>query len=130
MDARPYIGLPWADGGRGPQAYDCYGLIRLVYRQEYGIELPSLTEAYASALERREVAALLGEDRPLWAETVGEPAEGDVVVLRVNGEPAHLGLVVEPGQMLHVRRKAAACLERYDGLRWRNCVEGFLRWAG
>jgi len=134
MDARPYIGLPFADQGRDWNGCDCYGLVYLVYRKEYGIELPSLTGDYSSALERADVAALISEGRPSWAKPVEQPADGDVVVLRRSGEPrgrgSHLGIVLDAGQMLHIHRNTSAVCERYDGLMWRNRVEGYLRWAG
>ena len=27
------IGLPWVAGARGPEAYDCWGLVRLVHQR-------------------------------------------------------------------------------------------------
>lgn len=35
-----YIGAPWQSGGNGPESYDCWGLVRAVYRDIAGIELP------------------------------------------------------------------------------------------
>lgn len=129
MDASKYVGLPWADGGRGPEYFDCYGLVRWVYLYEYGIELPSLSEEYSSALEKEEVSAIVNSE-PWFAEPTNEPKEGDVVVLRVKGESAHIGLVVEPGRMLHTRFNTGSIIESYGGIVWRHRVQGFLRWAG
>jgi cell wall-associated NlpC family hydrolase len=134
INVRRYIGLPFADHGRDWDGCDCYGLVRLVYREEWGIELPSLAGDYASALEREDVAALLSTGRPAWAMPVATPAQGDVVVLRRGGEAkgqgSHLGIVLEPGLMLHIHRHTSAVCERFDGMIWRHRVEGYLRWAG
>ena len=35
-----YLGKPWRNGADGPDAFDCYGLVRAVYRDRYGIEMP------------------------------------------------------------------------------------------
>ena len=35
-----YIGLPYAFGGRDRKGVDCYGLIRLIFENEYQIQLP------------------------------------------------------------------------------------------
>ena len=40
MWANKYVGLPWAWKGRTSEGVDCYGLLRLVYRDERGIALP------------------------------------------------------------------------------------------
>lgn len=55
MDARKYLGIPFQDKGCGFEGCDCYGLVRLVYREELGIELPCLGDAYSTAYARGEV---------------------------------------------------------------------------
>jgi len=129
MNTRPYIGLPFADQGRGPDAWDCWGLIRHVYWHEYGIELPSYTECYGSALEHAEVTALIEYGRANW-RVVTDPTEGDLVILRLHGDPWHVGLVVAPGRMLHIHRRTASVVEAFNGMIWRNRVQEFLRWDG
>lgn len=38
--AAKYIGKPWRPAARGPEAFDCWGLVMAVYRECLGIELP------------------------------------------------------------------------------------------
>jgi cell wall-associated NlpC family hydrolase len=136
MNTDKYVGIPFRDHGRDWDGCDCYGLIRLVYWHEFGIPLPSLDDEYATALERKEAAGLLGEGGPTWAGHVETPGTGDVVRLRRQGEPrgggTHLGLIVDPIQcrMLHVHNHASSVIERYDGLAWRHRVDGYLKWVG
>lgn len=35
-----YLGLPWRNGARGPDAFDCWGLVWWVYLKELNIKLP------------------------------------------------------------------------------------------
>lgn len=99
-----YVGLPYVDGGRGPQAVDCWGLIVLIYRERLGIELPSYGEISAADLLRiaRAIASGSGiEDG--WAP-VDEPQPYDVVMMRSGrGSRAtvHVGIMVTDRLMLH-----------------------------
>ena len=34
------VGKPYKIGGRGPNAFDCWGLVRYVYKELLNIELP------------------------------------------------------------------------------------------
>jgi cell wall-associated NlpC family hydrolase len=52
---------------------------------------------------------------------------GDVIVLRMRGEPMHVGMVLGDQQMLHIERGINSVIERYGSLRWKNRVVGFFR---
>lgn len=126
-----YIGLPFKEKGRDRSGVDCWGLVRLVLGEQWGIALPSYTDHYACALERKEIARLIAGEKGAWRD-VGRGAErpGDVLLIRQVGDECHVGLVVAPGLMLHVEAGIDAALERYDGLKWRPRVVGIYRWAG
>lgn len=55
----PLIGKPWVSGARGPDAFDCWGLIYYVYRSFYGIELPEFPGVKEIGI--REVVRVLRE---------------------------------------------------------------------
>ncbi|MFW5909185.1 MAG: C40 family peptidase [Thiohalospira sp.] len=128
MNPAPYIGLPFADRGRGPEAFDCWGLYRWVLRREWGVALPSYAEDYPSALELAEVAALIRRESLVWgAVPRGGERPGDMVVLRLRGDPWHVGLITEPGWMLHIHRRTDSIHERYDSTLWRHRVQHIQR---
>lgn len=124
-----YIGLSYAPRGRERSGLDCWGLVRLVYAEERGIELPSLANEYADHPDEREqLAALIATKRDHWIET-DAPQSGDVVLLRILGAPSHVGLVTEPGSMLHIREGSDAVIERLDSVRWAQRVAGIYRYS-
>jgi hypothetical protein len=38
--AMQYMGKPWESGAQGPDAYDCFALVRAVQRDVFGRDLP------------------------------------------------------------------------------------------
>lgn len=116
-----YIGLPYQPRG-------CWELVRLFYREEFGIELPGYADEYAklSRAEQREIATLIRAERSEWQQVVDE-RRGDAVLLRITGEPSHIGVVVEPGKMLHVFRGNTSCIESYRSPKWARRVDSFWR---
>ncbi|MEC8919180.1 MAG: NlpC/P60 family protein [Pseudomonadota bacterium] len=122
IDVNEYIGLPYQVEGRGPKAYDCWGLIRLVYADRLGIDLPS-NLGYDETLTAH-TSEMIEQGRDGWL-SVAAPSAYDVVLLNVAGSPNHIGLVIAPGWMLHTTHQKNACIESYTRPAWRQRVEGF-----
>jgi cell wall-associated NlpC family hydrolase len=118
------LGLPYADQGRAG-AVDCWGLVRLAYAA-IGIDLPSYAGEYHDLAEREEVAAVMSKGQGAMLP-VSDPRAYDVVVFRRAGLDAHVGLVVEPGLMLHIDQTAPSRIEPYTGPRWSPRLSGFYR---
>ena len=123
-----YIGIPFVSNGRTMWCCDCYGLVRLVLSNEYGVELPALTDDYTDALNVKETARLFAENLPvLTAEKIPAPEEKAVVVITEHGRPAHIGIVAGNGYILHTGIKTGSVCQRetHPGLRGR--IEGYYR---
>lgn len=129
LDIADYIGIPFLTHGRTREGLDCWGLVRLVYHERFGIDLPSLAEGYADAtLDRSGVCSLVEAERPAWIlVTPGEEQPGDVVLLRLRGLPVHVGVVTRPGWMLHVTAGVETTEERFDDGLWKLRVAGVFR---
>lgn len=94
--ALAYLGKPWANGAAGPDAYDCWGLVRRVYAERYGLELPAVdVDAHAPLAVRHAFAA----GRAGW-QAVDDRQEGDVVLMGQARHPHHVGLWLAGG-VLH-----------------------------
>lgn len=115
-----YIGIPFADGGRGRSACDCWGLVRLVYGDLLGIDLPGYGEISAHDLAR--VSHRIRTDsaaRP-WLPVESEARPFDVLVMR--GRPLHVGVMVDAGHVLHVEAATSSVVVPLDHpqVRWRR----------
>lgn len=116
-------GVPFRDRGRDYTGWDCWGLIWRAYRDCLGLDLTCLAEV--PALQNWEAADLYEAIHRQHIEVTGKEQPGDVAVFR--GLPVHVGLVVEPGKMLHVEQGISTCVESYRGMAWRHKIIGIYR---
>ena len=123
-----YIGLEFAERGRGPRV-DCWGLIRKIFREQFDLDLPSYTEAYRTTTDEAEIGALVRrEAQTVWMPVPPDAARlGDVLVLRMRGQPMHAGLCVEAPWFLHCAKGIGSVLERWDAALWMHRVTGIYR---
>jgi cell wall-associated NlpC family hydrolase len=128
-----YIGLPFQAHGRDRTAIDCYGLLRLYYLEQFGIELPSYGEDYAGAgrADAAEMGQAIERHMPEWLPA-SEPAVGDAILLKLWGQPCHVGIVIAPQRslFLHAIEGSNSCLERWRDMLWERKVAGFYRHPG
>ena len=127
-----YVGIPYVaegadiarDGG-----LDCWGLIKLIWRERYGIELPIYDGPHWKPGADRVAIAIAIQEAVARYQIVltGEEREGDGIILRMLGNPLHVGLVVTPGWMIHSNESAASCVEDYRRMAWSRRVIGFRR---
>jgi cell wall-associated NlpC family hydrolase len=130
-----FIGLPWADRGRTRAGCDCWGLVRLVYQEVAGIDLPSFDEAYVTAEEQSVVAAVIADVRQggrgasPWLEVAGPAESLDLLLFRCGRHESHVGVVVDPRRalMLHSQNRDQSRIESFDRAEWARRRIGFFR---
>jgi len=122
--AEQYIGIPWQAGGRGPDAYDCWGLLLHVMRRHYG---RSIQDCNVSEIEAGELRRLAGEWRPVDA-----PRDGDGVKMG-SAERLHVGVYVNQngGAVLHCAERYGVILTQVSALRSMGFSPvTYYRWQG
>lgn len=126
-----YLHLPFVEKGRDERGVDCWGLVRIIYRQQLGIHLPSYLECYETTNDRDDLAKVIkAESSAKWLNPKrGEERPFDVIILNMRGLPMHVGIVTVPGRMIHCAKDINTTHERYDSMRWSNKVKGFSRYA-
>lgn len=94
------IGIPWAEGAEGPDAFHCWSAAAMVQKRLFGRDLPSLGRHRASNIVKA---------RATWArhET---PRDGDIVEMRKAGRANHVGVWIGGG-ILHCQRGAGMCFD-------------------
>jgi len=123
-----FVGLPFKEKGRTFEGVDCWGLLRLFYKEIFNIVLPSYHENYQTAFDEKEISQLINNKKTDWYPVQYNDINfGDGVLLRLKGEPMHIGIVLRKNKMLHVTEKTNSVVENYSGLIWRKRIIGFFR---
>lgn len=119
-----YIGKPYRFGARGPDAYDCWGLARAIYR-DMGIDLPEF-----ESMEKPEGRqALVDLAAPLFV-TLNKPATLCLVAFRIHPRyVTHVGVVTEDrARFCHITKGASVTIERLDSPLWEKRIAGYYAW--
>lgn len=119
VDYADLIGKPFEWGARGPNSFDCYGLVTEVLRRA-GQEIPD----YLHPRVQEEIAAMVETHSSHWVPCVEGP--GAVVSIRIGRLVSHVGIVLPYGRLLHCwERSGGVVVERMD--EWKRRIVGYYR---
>lgn len=123
-----YVGIPFLDQGRDAYGCDCWGLVRLIYKNELNIDLPAYGEI--SAVDLAKVARNIteGYNGETW-EAVDVPQPLDVVVMRFHGSKhiGHVGVMVNDTDLIHTERRIDAAIVPLSHMTIRTRIVCFRR---
>lgn len=109
------LGKPFCDGARGPEDYDCVGLLLELERRR-GVELPEWGS------HARELRGALAHWQP-----VTDPEPGDGILFTSDRPLWHVGVVCGGGYMIHAHPGCGVARVRYDAFPWHKRIRGFYR---
>lgn len=127
-----YVGVPFVEGGRDRRGLDCWGLVRLVFRDRLAIDLP-LHDEIGPADHRRvttQMQASIGSGA--WQKVQG-PRAYDVMVARRDPHsryPGHVGVMLDSGRVLHVWKGRDVHVSRLREPALAGLIIGFFRHGG
>jgi cell wall-associated NlpC family hydrolase len=102
--------------------FGCFVVVRKAL-ETLGKHIPD----YAEGLREIDRLAALQERLAQHAVQVEQPQRGDIVLLRVMGEPGHIGIMLSPDEMLHCMGGTETCIERIHSPRWKGRIIGYWR---
>lgn len=121
-----YVGLPFKKYGRDRDGLDCWGLCRLILREQADLELPAYTGSHDP--NDRECEITRRAESECWMNVpVGTERRFDVARMewpaRVNGQirfsASHVGLVIARGTILDIEEGKTSWVWSYDNGRAR-----------
>jgi len=125
-----YVGIPFRAGGRDRDGLDCWGLVRLVYQEQLGLDLPSYDGIFSGQQDAEAAGETMAQESRRW-QRVQNWEPHDVLLMRVsNAIPTHVGVYLGDGWMLHALEGIDSTMERTDSLRWAKRIQGAYRYDG
>ena len=126
IDTAKYISIPYENKGRTFNGADCWGLMRLIFLHEYGIQLLSFTNEYEDASEGARIKEVVRYGKSLVKYKEKEsPEYGDLVIFNMRGNPCHVGMYIGNNKVIHVLRGTNSVCERLTSIRLKGRVEGY-----
>ena len=123
--ASKYIGKPWVKG-----EYDCWGLVKDVYAQEFNIEvIETVTNPY-NLRDTIELFNLKSEWYANW-QKVETLQDGDAVLMRQGKNPCHVGIWcnIDNGGVMHNIEKLGVVFQKEMALNISGYfIQGFYRY--
>lgn len=119
-----YIGIPFIDHGRTREGCDCWGLVRLVYKEVLETDLPSWN-AYTDLNDLGCIKVLLEEALPKFDRLIA-PEPFAIALMRSPSNVFHVGVMVDQRNMLHVNHGKDACVEPIER-RYTHQLKGFYK---
>lgn len=132
--AEQYLKIPFLDRGRDAKGCDCWGLYRLIMRDQLGVELPEYPHEASDA--KRLKTILRERDAGAWQRIDrGSEQPFDCVLMRgqfrhdneLISRPIHMGCVTTKGTLIHTEIGSGTTIVRYDHPAIKNRIEGFFR---
>lgn len=123
-----FIGIPFISKGRSLNGCDCYGLVKLYYKEILNIDIP---ETIITAEQpRRTFANYLNEISKNWTATT--PAKNVVVAMSVNAEHpnlvTHFAVMIDDKRFIDTRENMSSYLTSIDDEKIKNQIKGFYKW--
>lgn len=129
MNIEKLIGIPFKNNGRDFDGCDCWGLVRLFYREVLGRELPEyivdprdddrVTETMISELKT-----------PKW-EILEKPEPNCLALMKLNTKHiSHCGIYLGNDRLLHCYTGCGSCIVRIKGTLWEKCINFYVKPAG
>lgn len=123
-----FIGIPFVSQGRSFRGCDCYGLVKLYYKEILNIEIPETV--ITAEQPRRTFANYLNEISKNWTPTV--PSKNAVVAMAVNAEHptliTHFAVMIDDKRFIDTRENMSSYLTSIDDEKIKNQIKGFYKW--
>lgn len=122
-----YVGIPYLDKGRDRGGADCWGLVRMVLGDVFGMSLPDYNDTYRDGEDWPAIGAAVRAGLADGWRLTEHPRAGDLLILSIAKRPWHCAVMLNSLQFLHAAPGDSARVERLDSPQWARRIEGIYR---
>lgn len=130
LNSDDLIGAPFEWGGRGPDKYDCYGLLMEMWKRKYGVNIPDFQSPTGDSdisTKMAETMAQVYSGMSDWVEVAPSPYVA--VLFRVKRYAAHIGFTLPYGRFIHTwDRSGGVVIEKINT--WKDRTVGHYVYSG
>ena len=131
MTISELIGKPYKNNGRGPNSFDCYGLIKFIYKKFLSIELPEYNGYEENWYNHSDILReQLNKFADLW-EPVNILKKWDILTFSHgvdSGITNHCGLYLGEDKMIHCYESSPVVIDRVTRPYWEKNRTGIMRY--
>lgn len=111
------VGLPYF-------SFDCWDLVRLFHHMIYQVEL--VDYKYQDPNDTGNISSIINSEKEKYTE-VFRPEFGDIMLLRIHGLGAHVGIFIDNRSFLHTTEKTGSIIDKTYN--WKDKILGYYRYA-
>jgi len=109
------IGIPYEE-------MDCWAIVREFHRLYKGVEISRYI--YNDPCDHDEIKVIVSNEKPNYLKVVN-PKLGDIILIRVFGAAAHLGIYLNENQFLHTQKGTGSIVDKIE--KWKPRIMGYYR---
>jgi cell wall-associated NlpC family hydrolase len=118
-----FVGKPFLKYGRGPDGYDCWGIV-LAISKLLGMRLPDYKDISHAEYER--VWNVVHTHLPEF-DVVDNPNIGDIVLFKNISGQAHFGIMISKYMFINCNEEFGVHISSRNGFS-EHLIKGFYRW--
>ncbi len=117
-----YLGIPYKENGRDFNGLDCYGLVKLIYDENFK-KLPD----YVIPFEESLAYQIYIDSKNMFTQ-LDKPEHGCIVVFSFKPNHIHVGVVIDDNRFIHILPKKNVVIERLNNFFWSKKIIGYYKW--
>jgi len=123
--AKKYVGIPYVMHSSSIDGCDCYGLVTLIFENEFGIKLPKYDNSYSPNSNDEEIIDIYNKEVCKWKQ-VNKPKIGSVIYFTLSGHPKHVGVVISDKEFIHnLCSPQSSTIGDFTSNKWKRRIIGF-----
>lgn len=126
-DLSIYLNIPFLDMGRDWKGCDCWGLVRLFLKNEFGVEVDSFANLFRDLKDIESIRLIAENEKKRWIKVEGKKKVGDVVEIPLTPNNFHVGVIAAPGKILHIEKGGCSGLTDESSRMIKHRIKGYWR---